>query len=156
LLDEISRILAWRLAPRNKQRFANAVLTQPIQISPIMTAVGVRVELSTSPVEILVAQAQDTSGRRRGLGSGRDGSVRLVAAGIGVADRGDHSMINLGLEPTTYGEMGVHRSPWVLPVAKRAQPGSKRATCGQLGRLSAQYPRADFAIVSGEGITHTR
>jgi hypothetical protein len=61
-----------------------------------MTAAGVRVESSTagSPVEILVAQAQDTSGRRRGLGSSRDGSVRLVAAGIGAADRGDHSMIN--------------------------------------------------------------
>jgi hypothetical protein len=67
LLVEISRILAWHLAPRNKQRFANAVLTQPIQIPPIMAAVGVRVESSTtrsagSPVEILVAQPQDTSG----------------------------------------------------------------------------------------------
>ena len=67
MLDEISRILAWHLAPRNKQRFANAVLTQPIQIPPIMTAVGVRVESSTArsaglPVEILVAQRQDTSG----------------------------------------------------------------------------------------------
>jgi hypothetical protein len=41
----------------------------------------------------------------------------------------------VGLEPTTDGEMGVHRSPWVLPVAKRAHPGSKRVTCGQLGRL---------------------
>jgi hypothetical protein len=66
-MDEISRILAWRLGPRNKQRLANAVLTQPIQIPPIMTAVGVRVESITtrsagSPVEILVAQAQDRSG----------------------------------------------------------------------------------------------
>jgi hypothetical protein len=41
----------------------------------------------------------------------------------------------VGLEPTTYGEMGVHRLPWVLPVAKRALPGSERASCGQLGRL---------------------
>jgi hypothetical protein len=54
-------------------------------------------------VEILVAQAQDTSGRRRGLGSSRDGSVRLVAAGIGAADRGDHSMINTDLD---------HLWPW--------------------------------------------
>jgi hypothetical protein len=35
----------------------------------------------------------------------------------------------VGLEPTTYGEVGVHRLPWVLPVAKRALPGSERATC---------------------------
>jgi hypothetical protein len=41
----------------------------------------------------------------------------------------------VGLEPTTYGEMGVHHSPWVLPVAKRALPPSERATCGQLRRL---------------------
>jgi hypothetical protein len=46
-----------------------------------------------SPVEILVAQAQDPSLRRRGLGSSRDGSVRLVVAGIRVAECGDHSMI---------------------------------------------------------------
>lgn len=103
MLDEISRILAWHLAARNKQRFASAVLTQPIQVPPIMTAAGVRVESSTtrsagSPVEILVVQAQDQSGRRRGLGSSRDGSVRLVVAGIGVADRGDHSMINSDLD----------------------------------------------------------
>ena len=41
----------------------------------------------------------------------------------------------MGLEPTTYGEMGVHRSPRVLVGAKRALPGSERETCGQLGRL---------------------
>jgi hypothetical protein len=35
----------------------------------------------------------------------------------------------------TYGETGVHRSPRVMPVVKRALPGSERATCGQLGRL---------------------
>lgn len=107
MLDEISRILAWHLAPRNKQRFANAVLTQPIQIPPIMTAVGVRVESSTtrsagSPVEILVAQAQGHE-RSRGLSSSRGASMRLVVAGIGVADRGDHSMINSDLD---------HLWPW--------------------------------------------
>ena len=48
MLVEISRILAWYLAARNKQRFANAALTQPIQIPPIMTAAGVRVEWSTT------------------------------------------------------------------------------------------------------------
>jgi hypothetical protein len=37
------------------------------------------------------------------LGSSRDGSVRLVAAGIGAADRGDHSMINTDLD---------HLWPW--------------------------------------------
>ena len=68
MLDEISRILAWHLAPRNKQRFANAVLIQPIQIPPIMTAVGVRGGVEYHEVrwdaggDILVAQAQDTSG----------------------------------------------------------------------------------------------
>jgi hypothetical protein len=62
LLDEISRILAWHLAAGNKQRFANAALTQPIQVPPIMTA-----------------------------------------AGIGAADRGDHSMINTDLD---------HLWPW--------------------------------------------
>jgi hypothetical protein len=41
----------------------------------------------------------------------------------------------VGLERTTYGEMGVHRSPRVLVGAKRALPGSEGATCGQLGRL---------------------
>ena len=102
MLDEISRILAWHLAARNKQRLASAVRTQPIPIPPIRTPAGVRVESSTtrsagSPVES-VAQAQDPSGRRRGLGSSRDGSVRLVVAGIGVADRGDHSMINSDLD----------------------------------------------------------
>ena len=40
MLDEISRILAWHLAARNTQRFANAALTQPIQVPPIMTAAG--------------------------------------------------------------------------------------------------------------------
>jgi hypothetical protein len=102
LLDEISRILAWHLTARNKQRFASAVLTQSIQILPIMTAAGDKVESGTtrsagSPLE-RVAQAQDPSGRRRGLGSSRDGSVRLVVTGIGVADRSDHSMINSDLD----------------------------------------------------------
>ena len=45
-----------------------------------------------------VAQAQDASGRCRGLSYSRDGSVRLVLAGFGVADRGDHSMINSDLD----------------------------------------------------------
>jgi hypothetical protein len=72
-----------------------------------MTAVGVRVESSTtrsagSPVEILVAQAQDTSGLE-GLSSSRGASMRLVVDGIGVADRGDHSMINSDLD---------HLWPW--------------------------------------------
>jgi hypothetical protein len=40
----------------------------------------------------------------------------------------------VGLEPTTYGETGVHRSR-VIPVVKRALPVSERAACGQLGRL---------------------
>jgi hypothetical protein len=41
----------------------------------------------------------------------------------------------VGLETTTYGETGVHRSPRVMPVAKCALPGSERASCGQLAML---------------------
>jgi hypothetical protein len=92
LLDEISRILAWHLAARNKQRFARAVLTQPNPNPSIMTAAGVVVESSTttsarSPVEILVAPGPGHE-RCRGLSPSREASMRLVVAGIGVADRG--------------------------------------------------------------------
>jgi hypothetical protein len=69
---------------------------------PIMTAAGVVVESSTttsaeSPVEILFAPGPGHE-RCRGLSSSRDASMRLVVAGIGVADRGDHSMINSDLD----------------------------------------------------------
>jgi hypothetical protein len=68
---------------------------------------------------------------------GTDNVIDLPDARVGKLHltRQNTSVGPVGLEPTTYGEMGVHRSPQVPPVAKRALPGSERATCSQLGRL---------------------
>jgi integrase len=62
---------------------------------------------------------------------GDDNVVELDAVRVKkqALTRQNTSVGPVGLEPTTYGEVGVHRLPWVLPVAKRALPGSERATC---------------------------
>jgi hypothetical protein len=101
-MDEISRILAWRLAPRNKQRFANAVLTQP-NPNPADHDGGRR-QGGVEYHEVRRVAGGDSGRpgpgheRSRGLSSSRGASMCLVVDGIGVADRDDHSMINSDLD----------------------------------------------------------
>jgi hypothetical protein len=60
----------------------------------------------------------------------------------------------VGLEPTTYGEMGVHRLPWVLPVAKRAcQDQSGRLAASWEGSVTASW-RPERRITSRKRGVH--